>query len=77
MKLYRISNVCVPCKERRQQKCRHIHTSFSGGFHYSDGEVWDDITEYCDDCGANLAELDRKRRASWKQEALEEDESLR
>ena len=35
-------------------KCPHEHTSFQGGFHFTAGDVWDDITEVCDDCGANL-----------------------
>ena len=34
--------------------CSHEHTSFQGGFHFTAGDVWDDITEVCDDCGANL-----------------------
>jgi hypothetical protein len=35
-------------------RCRHKHTSFHGGLHYIDGDVWDDVVEVCDDCGENL-----------------------
>jgi len=28
-----------------------------GGFHFTAGEVWDDLTHICLDCGANLDEL--------------------
>jgi len=35
-------------------KCPHEHTSFDGGYHFTQGDVWDDIVEVCDDCGANL-----------------------
>ena len=38
----------------KEIQCSHEHTSFQGGFHFTAGEVWDDITEVCDDCGANL-----------------------
>jgi hypothetical protein len=34
--------------------CKHEHTAFRGGMHFSAGDVWDDIEEYCIDCGANL-----------------------
>ena len=37
-----------------QAQCQHQHTSFSGGMHFSAGQVWDDIREVCDDCNANL-----------------------
>ena len=37
-----------------QAKCPHKHVSRSGGFHFSAGEVWDDIQEVCDDCGEKL-----------------------
>jgi len=40
-----------------QARCKHEHTSFQGGMHFSAGEVWDDIVEVCDDCGANLDKL--------------------
>ena len=46
---------CIPCIQRLQAHCPHLHTSFWGGFHFSHGEVWDDITEICDDCGAHLS----------------------
>ena len=35
-------------------QCPHEHTSFQGGFHFTEGDVWDDIVEVCDDCGARL-----------------------
>ncbi len=38
----------------KEIQCSHEHTSYWGGFHFTAGEVWDDITEVCDDCGANL-----------------------
>ena len=37
--------------------CKHEHTSYRGGMHFSAGDVWDDIQEICDDCGANLDHL--------------------
>ncbi len=41
-----------------QVLCPHIHTSLEGGFHFSAGDVWDDLTEVCDDCGADLDQKD-------------------
>jgi hypothetical protein len=38
----------------QQAICSHNHTSFQGNMHFSAGDVWDDIHEVCDDCGANL-----------------------
>ena len=38
----------------RQATCTHQHTSFSGGQHFSGGDIWDDIQEVCNDCGAKL-----------------------
>jgi len=37
-----------------QAQCKHEHTSFQGGMHFSAGDMWDDLQEVCDDCGANL-----------------------
>lgn len=37
-----------------QAQCKHEHTSHRGSMHFSAGDVWDDIQEVCDDCGANL-----------------------
>ena len=34
--------------------CPHEHTTTNGGFHFTVGDVWDDLAEVCDDCGANL-----------------------
>ena len=48
---------CKPCVTRLQAQCPHTHTSFHGGYHFSAGDVWDDVTEICIDCGANLDEL--------------------
>jgi len=48
---------CLACLQRHQASCAHEHTSFLGGWHFSAGEVWDDINEVCDDCGANLDNL--------------------
>jgi hypothetical protein len=52
-----IPSICQPCIERQQSICPHVHTSFRGSFHFAAGEVWDDLTEVCDDCGANLDRL--------------------
>lgn len=38
----------------RQMNCSHKHTTQTGGMHFSGGDVWDDISEYCLDCGAGL-----------------------
>lgn len=38
----------------KQAQCQHEHTSLEGGMHLTAGEVWDDIQEVCDDCGAHL-----------------------
>jgi len=48
-----------------QAQCLHAHTSYRGGFHYNGNDIWDDITEVCDDCGANL---DRLRAQSQESE---------
>jgi hypothetical protein len=37
-----------------QAKCQHQHVSTNGGFHFSNGEVWDDIRSVCDDCSESL-----------------------
>ena len=55
---------CLHCIERLQANCPHLDTYFSGQFHYGNGEVWDDIHETCDDCGANLDRLPRKKETS-------------
>ena len=41
-------------KLMQQAVCTHNHTSFQGNMHFSAGDVWDDIHEVCDDCGATL-----------------------
>jgi hypothetical protein len=37
-----------------QSKCSHQHVSRMGGFHFTAGDVWDDIQDICDDCGQVL-----------------------
>lgn len=37
-----------------QAKCSHQHTVSLGGFHLSQGVVWDDVREVCSDCGLVL-----------------------
>jgi hypothetical protein len=44
-------------KLMQQAVCPHDHTNFNGNMHSSAGDVWDDIHEVCDDCGANLDQL--------------------
>jgi hypothetical protein len=34
--------------------CPHKRSSLQGAYHFSNGEVWDDIKEVCNDCGADL-----------------------
>ena len=48
---------CIHCMEQYQARCPHLRVSYTGQFHYSNGEVWDDIREICDDCGIDLADL--------------------
>lgn len=38
----------------RQARCKHEHTSFQGSMRFVAGDVDDDITEVCIDCGAKL-----------------------
>jgi DnaJ-class molecular chaperone len=47
-------NLADFAKLMQQAVCPHAHTSFLGNMHFSAGDVWDNITEVCDDCGANL-----------------------
>jgi hypothetical protein len=37
-----------------QVQCPHQHTSYKGSLQFSFGDVIDDITEVCADCGAIL-----------------------
>jgi hypothetical protein len=37
-----------------QAQCPHEHTSYQGSMQFSTDDVWDDIEEVCDDCGASL-----------------------
>ena len=38
----------------KEVECPHEHISQTGGFHFSGGEVWDDIQEVYEDCGEVL-----------------------
>ena len=38
----------------KQSTCPHEHVVASGGFHFSEGDVWDDIAEVCSDCGKDM-----------------------
>jgi hypothetical protein len=38
----------------QESVCPHKRSSLQGAYHFSNGEVWDDITEVCNDCGADL-----------------------
>ena len=38
----------------KEASCQHEHVSQAGGFHFTDGEVWEDIQDVCDDCGEVL-----------------------
>lgn len=40
-----------------QAQCPHDHTSYQGSMRFSAGDVWDDIQEVCDDCGASRSRL--------------------
>lgn len=53
----KITIFCKACIERFQVQCPHLHTEMFGGFHFTAGEVWDDLTLVCLDCGVNLDEL--------------------
>jgi len=37
--------------------CPHQKSYFTGGHHYNGQQYWDDITEWCSDCGVNLDRL--------------------
>ncbi len=65
---------CIPCIEHLQAQCPHTQTSFWGGYHLTGGDVWDDITEICDDCGANLDELHCMEESFVEGEILPEEE---
>ncbi len=48
---------CRTCIKRFQHACLHKHTTMLGGFHFTAGEVWDDLQCVCLDCGADLDRL--------------------
>jgi hypothetical protein len=54
---------CIHCMEHYQAICPHLRVSYTGQFHYSNGEVWDDIREICDDCGIDLADLPKNNES--------------
>ena len=35
-------------------QCKHEHTSYQGSYRFNGGDVSDNITEVCIDCGAHL-----------------------
>ncbi len=37
-----------------QAACQHAHISATGGWHFSNGDVYDDIHISCTDCGAHM-----------------------
>ena len=60
----------VPCMHR------NVVVEITGGRHFSEGEVWDDIQEklVCLECGEYLTEAEV--RASWGQSPTPSQESL-
>jgi hypothetical protein len=38
----------------KETECQHEHVSQTGGFHFSAGDVWDNLMDTCDDCGQVL-----------------------
>ena len=50
---------------------RHVITATTGGMHFTDGDVWDDIHEelMCLDCGESLTE--EEIRLGWSGKPLE------
>lgn len=58
--------MCVRCRHR----CRHRRkaVNFSGGYHYSAGEVWDNVREtlVCLECGSRIpGPGEWKERSRW------------
>ena len=37
-----------------KETCQHGRTTIHGGMHFTEGEVWDDFQEVCDECGKVL-----------------------
>ncbi len=54
---------------------RNVVVETSGGMHFSEGEVWDDIQEklVCLDCGEYVTEAEV--RGSWGQEPMPKQEA--
>lgn len=65
-----IPTFCKGCIERNKAQCQHIHSEMYGGFHFTAGEVWDDLTLICLDCGANLDELPVPEEITIEEEIL-------
>jgi len=40
--------------ELSEIQCHHVNTSYRGGYHFSAGDVWDDIQEVCHSCNKVL-----------------------
>ena len=38
----------------KEALCQHENVSRCGGYHFNAGEVWDNVEEYCRDCGELL-----------------------
>ena len=38
----------------KQVQCQHNHTAYQGSYRFNGGDVSDNITEVCIDCGAHL-----------------------
>jgi hypothetical protein len=57
MRFKNFPSFCGPCLEKQAAECKHEHSHFQGGLHFTAGEVWDDIMEVCDDCGVYLNSL--------------------
>jgi hypothetical protein len=54
MNHFSIPEFCEPCIQKLQTQCSHKNIVTTGGYHFSFGDVWDDITDVCLDCGAEL-----------------------
>ena len=57
MLLDSIPKFCLQCIVRFQAQCPHLQSFTFGGMHFSAGEVWDDFTIQCSNCGVNLINL--------------------
>lgn len=71
-----IPPICRACIVRLQANCPHLDTTFVGGQHFSGGDYWDDITEICLDCGADLDALAISQDTSEFDSNLPEEDQL-